>query len=322
MRLTPARLSFSSTEVEQTISITSRFLTRHRLLVSDGSDFLASLSRMELGAVSINRLSYGAELEVQADSLGNGTFLLEVPLSGTSSTRFCGRQVHEDKSVGCILAPTGPFSTNWSADCSKLLVTIDRERTETLLGMMLGRSLDKPLAFEMEVPLSSHGNGTLRALLDVIANEAELAGHAQDRSVLHQSLDTAFLSALLLSQPHNYTDRLHGQPLITPWYVMRADKFMKENFARPITLSEIATFVGVSERTLQLGFRKFRGESPMTSLRDRRLDEANRLIEAADGKVSISAIAGAAGFGDMSYFAQAYRRRFGCSPRDRLRCLY
>lgn len=313
-------LSFSSADVDQTVSVTSRLLGSHRLIVSDSSAFRASLSRTQLGWISFNRLFYGAELEVRAESMGHDVFLMEVPLSGTSTTSFGSRQVHEDESTGCILAPTAPFTTIWSADCSKLLVTIDRSRAENQLSLLLGRSLPEPLAFEMEVMLTAPTCQTMRALIDIIAMEAEAPSVSPGRAALHASLETAFLSALLLSQPHNYSElvRLPSASTAAPWYVRRAEEFIRKNFDQPVTLSQLAATIGVSERTLQIGFRRFRGGSPMAWLRDFRMEQAKQLFETTSGRISVGELARAVGYGDMSKFAQAFRNRFGVTPREAL----
>lgn len=314
------KVTFRSANVDETVSVTSRLLCSHRLIIERRNTFEASLVRTELAGISFNKLIYGAELEVRAACMGNDVFLLEVPLSGVSVTRLGTKKVVTDKRVGCLFSPSAPFSSEWSADCSKILVTIDRDRVEKQLSRLIGQTPWRPLAFDMEVPFFSEAARALRGLIDVMITEAEVLSCRPERSFLHSSLEASFLSALLLSQPHNYTDLLSNprRSAAIPWYIRRAEDFVRRNSTRQISLTEIATSVGVSPRTLQIGFQKFRGFSPMKILRDYRLDQVNRLLEEAGGKGHVAEFARATGFTDMSKFARTFRNRFGCTPRQAL----
>jgi len=85
-------------------------------------------------------------------------------------------------------------------------------------------------------------------------------------------------------------------------------------------LARLSGASGVSPRSLQLAFRKYRGTSPTAYIRNARLELAHRLLaDPADGR-SVSQIAVDCGFSHLSRFAHAYRERFGELPsRTRLR---
>ena len=82
---------------------------------------------------------------------------------------------------------------------------------------------------------------------------------------------------------------------------------------------DIAAAAGVSPRTLQVGFKRFRNEAPMAYLRNYRLDRVKAELESADLETTVSSIAARWGFVDMSRLAVLYRQRFGELPRDTLR---
>lgn len=84
-------------------------------------------------------------------------------------------------------------------------------------------------------------------------------------------------------------------------------------------LDEIARSVGMSPSSLQRAFKDFCGESLFAHLRGRRLDLARQALE-RDG-VSVSQAAAVGGYADAANFATAFKRRFGCTPRQlRARC--
>lgn len=312
------KFMFRSANIDEMVSVTSRLLTKHRLIVERRSAFEGKLVRTELAGISFNQLIYGTELEVCVDGIGPDKFLLEVPLSGVSVTRSGSRKVVSDKRVGCILSSNSPFSSEWSPDCQKILITIDRNKVEKQLSCLIGQALWRPLIFDMEVRFFSGTAHTLRGLIDIMIAEAGMLSSQPERSSLHHALEASFLSALLLNQPHNYSDALRNpqRSAAAPWYIRRTEEFIRQHAGEKVSLTEIADSVGVHPRTLQLGFQKFRGVSPMEYLRDCRLERVNELIEAAGGKGKVGEFARAVGFRDMSKFARAYRNRFGCAPRQ------
>ena len=83
-----------------------------------------------------------------------------------------------------------------------------------------------------------------------------------------------------------------------------------------VTLTAVAARHGVSPRYVQALFESD-GTTFSQFLLGERLARANRLLNDPLQMVrSISAIAYAAGFGDLSYFNRAFRRRYGATPTD------
>ncbi|NHA00876.1 AraC family transcriptional regulator [Nocardioides sp. W3-2-3] len=86
------------------------------------------------------------------------------------------------------------------------------------------------------------------------------------------------------------------------------------------TLTTLADRAGVSPRSLQEGFARYVGASPMRYLTQVRLDRAHHRLQVSDpDDVTASTIASTWGFTNYGRFAQAYRRRFGASPAATLR---
>lgn len=78
-------------------------------------------------------------------------------------------------------------------------------------------------------------------------------------------------------------------------------------------LTTIARELGLSPRQLQRVFAE-QGTTFTLYLLERRLLRARARLRDAGGRMSITQIALECGFGDASYFGQAFRRRFGCAP--------
>lgn len=133
----------------------------------------------------------------------------------------------------------------------------------------------------------------------------------------------AMLGRLLLSAvPHNHSldydsDYRAG---ITPYYVRRAEELIRERYEDPLTLSDLIAAAGVSGRSLHLGFRRFRDDSPMGYLKRFRLDRAREMLaQGGDGILTVTEVALANGFGHPGKFTQDYAKRFGELPSATLR---
>jgi AraC-like DNA-binding protein len=103
------------------------------------------------------------------------------------------------------------------------------------------------------------------------------------------------------------------KPAIEPYFLKKADLFIRANLQSPVTLECIAAECRTSVRNLQIYFRKFRGVSPMAHVRNLRLDAVAAALRETD--ISIAELAQRYGFMSSTTFSNEYRRRFGVSPR-------
>ena len=125
----------------------------------------------------------------------------------------------------------------------------------------------------------------------------------------------------MIELPHNHIRAIEAaEKPIAPASVRRAERFLEENAANAVALTDVARAAGISVRALQLSFRRFRDTTPMAHLRGLRLERARRALSDAgrDGG-SVSSVAAAQGFGSLSRFAADYKARFHELPSETLR---
>jgi len=103
------------------------------------------------------------------------------------------------------------------------------------------------------------------------------------------------------------------KPAIEPYFLKKADSYIRAHLKSPITLDDIAAECNTSARNLQVYFRKFRGVSPMAHVRNLRLDLVAEAIKSTD--TPIAELAESHGFRSSTTFSAEYKRRFGFSPR-------
>jgi AraC-like DNA-binding protein len=88
----------------------------------------------------------------------------------------------------------------------------------------------------------------------------------------------------------------------------------------PITIADLAQVAGLSVRSVQESFRRVFGVSPLTYLRQVRLDRVHDELLALDPRsVSVGQVATRWGFAHLGRFSAAYAERFGEYPKQTLR---
>jgi AraC-like DNA-binding protein len=97
----------------------------------------------------------------------------------------------------------------------------------------------------------------------------------------------------------------------------KAMAYIHSFYAEPISRSDVAAHVGLSERHLTRCFHQEVGLTPITYLNRYRVRQAKALLEA--GQKGITEIAVEVGFSSSSYFTRVFREEVGVSPREYLR---
>ncbi len=95
-------------------------------------------------------------------------------------------------------------------------------------------------------------------------------------------------------------------------FAERALAAMRARLGEPVSLAELASAVAASPSAFARRFRAADGRSPMRALADLRAERAEALLEAPSCTVLQAALE--AGFGSVSSFSRAFRRRTGMAP--------
>ncbi|MFF4806332.1 AraC family transcriptional regulator [Streptomyces sp. NPDC002144] len=196
-------------------------------------------------------------------------------------------------------------------------IKIDRSLVEAELEALLGRSLQAPLEFAFGFDLTSAPGRSWRSTLDLLLAESDNTGGLIGRPAVQRHFERLLVSGLLLAQPHTYSEALlRPQPPAYPRTVRKAVDLIEAHPETPFTVGDLARAAGISARRLQEGFREHLGVTPMTYLRNVRLDRVH--ADLRTGTTGVTEAAGRWGFTHLSRFSAAYRRRFGTAPSETL----
>jgi transcriptional regulator GlxA family with amidase domain len=140
-------------------------------------------------------------------------------------------------------------------------------------------------------------------------------------TLVSDPLVESLIHGLLLVADHPYRDALAlpvkpGRPAA----VRDAMDIIEAGAHLPLTTTALAAQCHVSVRTLQEGFQRHLGMSPMAFLRVVRLGRAHRDLRSADpSRNTVAAIAHRWGFTHAGRFAAAHQRMYGETPLRALR---
>jgi len=94
--------------------------------------------------------------------------------------------------------------------------------------------------------------------------------------------------------------------------IAKAKRFIEENYAKPIQLLDIASFVNLSPSYFHTSFTAAVGISPHDYLIRFRLDAAKRMMW--DTTIGMDIIAENCGFTNQQYFSKIFKKQTGLTP--------
>jgi transcriptional regulator GlxA family with amidase domain len=158
-----------------------------------------------------------------------------------------------------------------------------------------------------------------RRLLEFVVRELDHADAVLPPLVMAE-LEQALVVSYLTCNRHSYSRLLEETPkAVASWQVRRAAEYVEQNWDQPVTVEALALVANTSVRSLFYSFKKSRGVSPMTFVRQVRLRHAKEMLAGASPETTVTSIASACGFSNLGHFAKYYSAAFGEHPSATLR---
>jgi AraC-like DNA-binding protein len=262
---------------------------------------------------------YGTSIAIVGDGLPY--YCLSTMISGRTEYQPAGRAVIEVASerMGLIYrgTPGSRFRTTDNND--RLNIWLSGASLERRLVALLGGPLHEPIAFDPAIDWLSAGGQRIRRLIRNLCDETATPQPFLGNDLARGSFEDLFFYSLLLVLRHNYSDRLAQLTRApAPRIVRRAEAFMHAHAGQSLALHEIAEAAGCSVRSLQTGFRRFRGTTPLAAMRSVRLQAVRQALIHGEVAGSLGELAKRYGFTNRSRFARDYEVAFGQSPVEAL----
>lgn len=197
------------------------------------------------------------------------------------------------------------------------VIYIDWNIIAATVASVFDRPLNDALSMAAKVDLSTPTGQWILRLVDAVADGMRSNGPLANAPLALFHTTEALANLLILNVPHRFTHLLDRRTaLIAPRHVKKAIDFMHENIASPITIQAVAQAVGVSLRSLEVGFRSFRNTTPTAYLQAIRLAAVHADLSNAQLALSIKEVCLKWGFFHFGRFAETYRKAYGETPSD------
>lgn len=329
-----AALAFSSRDFDAVRLGVARIFKPHLLRLHGGGAVLnASMHHLRQGGASVNRLEYGAEVEIDPERLDN-FFLVQIPVAGTAAIRCGNSQFLSSPRSASLVSPSLPLHMRWHQGNAQICVRFERALVERHCAAHLGHPLDGVLEFDPQLQLDTPAGQYFLKLVNLFAEELCFAQQcvgagnplshplANERVAAH--LTAALINALIYGQNSNISAALAARSAAAaPRFVRRAEDYIRQHYSEALTIERLAEVAGVSARTLFSGFRDFRHLSPMEYLRRVRLEKARDYLQTGgiSSQSGVTKVALDCGFAHLGRFAAQYRAQFGELPSATARSL-
>lgn len=286
---------------------------RCRFSVADPRKFTDfSACEVKLGGTTIRYLRWDGETDCEKITdrpVSRTDYALHCVLRGELDAIHGDERVHVRTGQVMIKATGGHTIKRWHGSCEMLIVFVTHDALRRMIadGLPEGQSaLD--LAPLTVVDLARVAT-LARFIATVVADLGETSSSFSEPRIAAQAERTLHM-LFLKSFGHDA-----APSNVAPFYMRRAERFLRDHLAEDIDLARLAQECGVSLRTLQYGFRAYRNSSPAKYLKGLRLAAAHAALECSAG-VKIGEIAARCGYRSVAQFSRDYRAQFAESPSE------
>lgn len=301
-------------------AINAHFYTSHLDVVGPVGNLAARFDMVRTGPITIGDMRFGVDVALRFGELG--AYHVDLLLTGELAWQQARRPALATPVRAAVFQPVGDTVLDrWGADCRLLAVKIERAALETQLENLLDAPVSTPVTLDTAFDTAVGAGLSWARLVRLLAAEAQQPDGLLQSAGPAENLQQSVIAGLLaLASPRYRETAGAGVRGWTPRTVKRVIDSMHAAPAAPFTMAALASTAGVSARALQEAFRRHVGMPPMTYLRNLRLAQAHRALQAAGpDAMTVAQVAYDAGFVHLGRFAAAYRSRYGVPPSQTLR---
>jgi len=273
-------------------------------------------NRLDLGRIALGVSGVEPGVFIRPEPTASN-FVLMLPVQGDIGFSLARNSfaASPERTVA-LLDFTRPLSVSQPKDCRHCTIRFTRKGLEDLLASQLGQPLHLPLSFDTAcLDLTQLGPMRLARTVRLVLTAFEQDPGLAQMPLLAAQYEELLLCAMLTCLPHNLSRASAiREPSAPPKTVRLAEAYLDAHLDTPLRMEALVRATGVSFRSIQLAFKKYRGYSPSCFLRNRRLDKARDLLRRACPATTVLSVALACGFSSQSKFSRLYKERFNETP--------
>lgn len=268
-----------------------------------------------LGRFDVSVHQYGGAFEASGDAYGD-VYSYSLPLAHTRSGAGVGDTsiALEPGRRGSFVSPGMPGTLFAGDGHRSLQVKLPGEEVASAFATLTGETKPRRIVFAPELFLDAGAGASLHGLSLFLADEAGREDGALTHPAVTARLADALISTLLLGLDHDSRESLETPAKdAEPVHVRLAAEYLAAHARGPVRMAELSAITGMTLRSIQSAFRRYRGCSPTEFLLERRLLAVRAALLAAP-HLPITRIALDHGFAHLGRFSARYRARFGETP--------
>nr|WP_232660586.1 AraC family transcriptional regulator [Pseudonocardia sp. TRM90224] len=226
---------------------------------------------------------------------------------------FLGEEVFEYRAGQCLVVTADLPVSGHFIDASHAVPALG-------IGIVLRPATIAPLLLEAPPDRSARSAAGQPAmaigdigpeLLDAVARLLRLLERPVDAPVLAPLIEREILWRLLTG-PHAHMIRQIGLADSGLTHVSKAIRWIRDNFAEPMRIADLAALAGMSPSAFHRHFRSVTTMSPLQFQKRIRLQEARSMLLSRAGDVA--GVGHLVGYDSPTQFNREYRRMFGVPP--------
>jgi transcriptional regulator GlxA family with amidase domain len=149
-----------------------------------------------------------------------------------------------------------------------------------------------------------------------MADDIENAGGVIHSPLVKERLKELLMNSILYTQPHNYTELLNSRiKPAGPSFIRKVEEYIEANADESLRVGDLASQVGVSIRSLQAGFQRYRQKSVSEFIKEMRLRRAHQILKQSP-HLTVTYVAYECGYNHQSQFAADYKKTYHESPSE------
>lgn len=292
----------------------------HLRMLADPDSFSLTQRVGRIGPVALSEIAVGSDLPMDGGQVC-GSYRVIVVQAGRTEVVHRGCAVIGGPGSATVYAPEGLGKGQWDAGSRMICLKIDRSAVDDALSDALGWQVRSQVDFTPVIPTDA---ARAQSWINMLVSFKEQFFRTD--SLLNQPLVglpcvESLVRGFLLAAEHPHLDALtREERLGAPRAIRTAVDIIEAEAHLPLTLSSIATRSHISVRTLQQGFQRYMGTTPMAYLRGVRLRRAHEaLLKSDPSMVTVASVAYQWGFSNLGRFATAHAARYRETPAETLR---
>lgn len=283
------------------------------------------------GKIEVNTFNSGLQLRVVSTQLGQTTVIKGNTSDITAGFGFCLDGYFESRSdcsknpVLCKPGMSGFFR------CSEFTDSTIKVAREPMLYSVIGMRIETLNALaqndeEHLSPLFERMNSSTPCLIpDILTPAMRMAFHQMFNCPYVGTIRDLFLEGKVMELVAHKLEQLRSghasgarksSSLRSPDIerIRYAAAVLANNLEQPPDMTALAHGVGMGRSKFYQCFRSVYGLSPFEYLREQRLETAKHLL--LEGAMNVTEAALSVGYGHLSYFAKAFKAKYGLAPKE------